>query len=68
MIFTTKEKTVNRHDVNFIVGQVRAVLKDKRVDGICLNKLPVDHGQLYTTELASVIIDQIVDDSLYYAN
>lgn len=68
MIFTTKEKTVRKHNVNFIMGQVRAVLKEKRVEGICVNCAPDDYGQLYTTEEASVLIDRIVDDSLFYAN
>lgn len=68
MIFTTKEKTVRKHNVNFIMGQVSAVLNEKKVKGICVNRAPEDHGQLYTTEHASVIIEQIVDDSLYYAH
>ena len=67
MIFTTKEKTIRKHNVNFIMGQVRAVLNEKKVKGICVNRAPEDHGQLYTTEHASAIIEQIVDDSLYYA-
>lgn len=68
MIFTTKEKTEKRHDVNFIVGQARAVIADKRVKGLCMNDVPVDNGQLYTTEHASALIAAIVDASLYYAN
>jgi hypothetical protein len=68
MLFTRKEKTVRKHNVNFIMGQVRAVLNEKRVQGICVNCAPDDHGQLYTTEEASVMINAIVDDSLFYAN
>jgi hypothetical protein len=68
MLFTHKEKTEKRHDVNFIMGQVRAVISDKKVQGLCMNKIPADNGQLYTTERASAIIAEVVDDSLYYAN
>ena len=67
MIFTTKEKTEKRHDINFIVGQARAVIADKRVQGLCMNDVPVDNGRLYTTEHASALIAAIVDASLYYA-
>jgi hypothetical protein len=31
------------------------------------NQLPLDYGQLYTTEEASKIIDKVVGDSLFYA-
>lgn len=47
--------------------QVRSVLDDKRVKGICMNNMPHDHGQLYTTQEACDIIRQVVDDSLYFA-
>ena len=65
--FTFKEQTVRRHPVNFLMMQVRSVLDDKRVKGICMNNMPHDHGQLYTTQEACDIIRQVVDDSLYFA-
>ena len=61
-----KEKTVKRHNVNFIVAQARSVLNDMNVQGLCTNKVPYDHGQLYTTQEASDIIASVVDDSLFY--
>lgn len=64
--FTFKEKTVKRHSVGFINKQVRAVLDLKRIRSMCCNRMPVDHGQLYTTEEASRIIASIVDDSIFY--
>jgi predicted xylose isomerase-like sugar epimerase len=66
-IFTNVEKTVKRHNVNFIVKQARDVLNSKNIAGLCTNQLPLDYGQLYTTEEASKIIDKVVGDSLFYA-
>lgn len=64
--YTYNEINVLRHDVGFIVKQVKSVLANKRVRSICLSQLPDDNGQLYTTEQASRIIDAVVNDSLYY--
>jgi hypothetical protein len=64
--YTFKEKTVRRHNVGFIHKQVRAVLDLKNIKGMCMNKMPADHGQLYTTEQASRIINDVVQDSIYY--
>lgn len=66
--YTDKEVFVQRHDVAFIIKQARDVLKSKRIESVCTNQLPVDYGQLYTTEEASQIIDGIVSDSVYYRN
>ena len=66
-IFTNVEKTVKRHNVNFIVKQARDVLNSKNIAGLCTNQLPRDYGQHYTTEEASKIIDEVVGDSLFYA-
>jgi hypothetical protein len=66
MIYTKKERTLERHDVNFIIAQARAVLDQKRIPGLCSNNCPRDYGQLYTTQRASEIIDSIVADSIYY--
>lgn len=76
MQYTKKEMTEPRHDLNFIMKQARDVVDDKTKHrshnnpvGICLNKLPrCRDDQLFTTAAASEIIDDIVDDSLYYAN
>ena len=65
--FTFKEQTVRRHPVSFLVQQVKAVLDLKRIKGICMNKMPDDSGQLYTTAEASRIIDDVVWDSVYHA-
>ena len=66
-IFTNVEKTIKRHNVNFIVKQARDVLNSKNIAGLCTNQLPLDYGQLYTTEEASKIIDKVVGDSLFYS-
>lgn len=66
-IFTFKEKTLKRHDVNFIATQIRSVLNERRIRQMCTNKLPYDSGQLYTTEQASRIIDSVVWDSVYHS-
>ena len=66
MNFTFTEKSVKRHDVNFIMAQARSVLNDMNVQGLCTNKVPHDHGQLYTTQEASDIIASVVDDSVFY--
>ena len=64
-IFTKDERTVKRHDVNFIFGQVRAVLSDKGIQGVNVNRAPDHDGQLYTTQEASTIIDRMVIDSIF---
>lgn len=70
--YTKKECTERRHDLNFILKQARDVLDDKTKHrsqplGLCLNKVPIcGADQLFTTAAASVIIDDIVHDSLYY--
>ncbi len=66
-IFTHKERTEKRLDVNFIAKQARAVIADNRIPGMCTNQLPYDRGQLYTVEEASIIINDIVSDSAYYS-
>ena len=66
-IFTNVEKTIKRHNVNFIVKQALDVLNSKNIAGLCTNQLPLDYGQLYTTEEASKIIDEVVGDSLFYS-
>lgn len=65
--FTHRESTLRRHNVNFLMQQVKAVLELKRVKGVCMNKMPIDNGQLYTTREASRIIDDVVWDSVYHA-
>ena len=66
-VFTHTEQTVRRHNVGFIAKQVKDVLDLKRIKGICMNKMPRDEGQLYTTREASKIIDDIVWDSVYHS-
>lgn len=64
--FTHKEKTVKNINVSFIIKQVRDVLNDKKITGMCVNKLPDDYKQLYTVEQASKIIEEVIDDSIFY--
>lgn len=64
--FTHQEKTIKKHSQAWIIGQAKAVLNDKGIKGLCTNKLPQNYGELYTTEEASEIIADLVDDSLFY--
>ncbi len=64
--FTYKEKTVKNINVIFIIKQARDVLNDKKITGMCTNKLPDDYEQLYTIEQASKIIEEVINDSIFY--
>lgn len=62
-MFTFEEKTIKRHNVNFIAKQAKDVLELKGTMQMCINELPTDYGQLYTTVEASGIINNVVFDS-----
>lgn len=66
IFFTESERTVKKHSQAWILSQVKAVLDTKNIKGICLNKLPQNYGELYTTARASEIIADLVDDSMFY--
>ena len=66
-IFTYSERTVKKHNADFIYKQVEAILAKRGIEKICVNKLPSDNTELFTTEKASEIIDSIVWDSVYHA-
>ncbi len=66
IFFTKSERSVKKHTQTWILGQVKAVLDTKGIESICLNKLPYNYDELYTTEKASEIIYGLIEDSVYY--
>ena len=66
--YTLAEKTEKKLDMNFIIGQARAVLKDRyNKTQFCSNALGRYHdSEKFTVEQASRLIEQVVDDTLYY--
>ena len=67
MFYTLKEKTEKRHDEIFIIAQARATLESKNRSG------PMDvtalsrksKGQLFTTEEASELVNEVVCNTIY---
>lgn len=64
--YTKAELTVKKHSVGFLYKQVRDVLNQKRIVGMCTNRMPLDYGQLLTTAEADSVINHVLFDSYFY--
>lgn len=66
-IFTQAERTVKKHTVGFAVKQAQHVLKEKRYSELCVNAVRGRaYDQLLTTEEVSKLVEELVDDTLFY--
>ena len=66
-LHTNKEMTEKRHDLNFVYGQARMLLQLRGVGQLCIKAvIHYPSHATFTTAEASDLIQQIVDDTLYY--
>ena len=69
MFFTQAERTVKKHTIGWCVTQAERRLKDRKINiPLCMNaSRKYSESELLTTEQASNLIQELVDDSLYHA-
>lgn len=67
--FTPFERTTKKHTLEFATEQALAVLRDKyRLENICVDVIKkFDKTALLTTCEVSQIVENLIDDTLYWA-